>query len=126
MTDFTHGTVVRGGFNWYRNIYRLPGCLAPFVGRTIEQPSFYIGGTLDLIANNTPEAIEGMRAALPDLRGLYLVEDAGHWIQQERPEFCNEKLLGFLATLDRAPSECGPDGAGRSSAPPGRDRRESA
>jgi pimeloyl-ACP methyl ester carboxylesterase len=91
---------IRGGFNWYRNIFRLPGCLAPFVGRTIEQPTFYIGGALDLIANNTPEAIEGMRAALPDLRGLHLIEDAGHWIQQERPEFCNEQLLRFLATLD--------------------------
>jgi pimeloyl-ACP methyl ester carboxylesterase len=41
-----------------------------------------------------------MRAALPDLRGLHLIEDAGHWVQQERPDICNDLLLGFLETLD--------------------------
>jgi pimeloyl-ACP methyl ester carboxylesterase len=89
----------RGGLNWYRNINALPGILAPFQGRTITQPSCYVGGTLDLIAGNTPDAIEAMRAALPDLRGCTLLEGAGHWIQQERADEVTALLLGFLASL---------------------------
>lgn len=54
-------TGFRGGLNWYRNINRLPGCLAPWAGATLNQPSLYLGGSTDLIAGNTPEAIEAMR-----------------------------------------------------------------
>lgn len=91
---------LRGGLNWYRNINRLPGALAPFLGATIDQPSFYMGGSTDLIAGNTPEAIAGMQAALGDLRHLELIEGAGHWLQQERPAEVNAALLEFLEGLD--------------------------
>ncbi len=33
-----------------------------------------------------------------DLRGLELVEDAGHWVQYERAEAFNEVLARGLAT----------------------------
>lgn len=92
-------TGFRGGLNWYRNINRLPGALAPWVGATIEQPTFYMGGTTDLIAGNTPEAIAGMQAALPDLRHMELIEGAGHWLQQECPQEVNQALLAFLEGL---------------------------
>ncbi|MCP5029589.1 MAG: alpha/beta hydrolase [Actinomycetia bacterium] len=92
-------TGFRGGFNWYRNINALPACLAPWVGTTIKQPAFYMGGSTDMIAGNTPEAIEGTRAALPDLRHLEILEGAGHWLQQERPDEVNRALLAFLAGL---------------------------
>ncbi len=92
-------TGFRGGFNWYRNINTLPACLAPWVGTTIEQPAFYMGGSTDMIAGNTPEAIEGTRAALPGLRHLEILEGAGHWLQQERPDEVNAALLEFLAGL---------------------------
>jgi pimeloyl-ACP methyl ester carboxylesterase len=29
-----------------------------------------------------------------------IIEGAGHWIQQERPQQVNNSLLKFLATLD--------------------------
>lgn len=93
-------TGFRGGLNWYRNINALPACLAPWVGTTIKQPSFYMGGSTDMIAGNTPEAIEGTRAALPGLRHLEILEGAGHWLQQERPDEVNRALLAFLAGLD--------------------------
>ncbi len=92
-------TGFRGGFNWYRNINTLPACLAPWVGTTIEQPAFYMGGSTDMIAGNAPEAIEGTRAALPGLRHLEILEGAGHWLQQERPDEVNAALLEFLAGL---------------------------
>jgi pimeloyl-ACP methyl ester carboxylesterase len=35
-----------------------------------------------------------------DLRVNQVIPDAGHWLQQERPEVVNRLLLGFLADLD--------------------------
>ena len=88
-----------GGFNWYRNIERLPGHLAPFIGRTIEQPALYLYGEHDMVAGNTAEAIAGMQASLPDLRKCVKYQGAGHWLQQERAEEVNNELLAFFATL---------------------------
>lgn len=90
----------RGGMNWYRNINRIPGIVAPFVGTTVTQPSLYLYGEHDLIAGNTDAAVAGLSTSLPDLRGIVRLEGAGHWIQQERPEEVNEALLGFLDSLE--------------------------
>ncbi len=92
-------TGFRGGLNWYRNIKNLPACLAPWVGSTVRQPAFYMGGTTDLIAGNTPDAIELLRTSLPDLRHLEMIEGAGHWLQQEHPEEVNSALVAFLQSL---------------------------
>ena len=89
-----------GGLNWYRNMNAIPAILAPFVGATIRQPSFYMGGELDMIAGNTPDAIEAMRQALPDLRHCEIIPQAGHWIQQERPAQVTTALVDFLRSLD--------------------------
>lgn len=89
----------RGGLNWYRNIDKLPGSFAPWVGERIEVPSMYLAGSTDLIGGNTPAALEAMKTQLADLRHFEVIEGAGHWIQQERPEATNQALLGFLASL---------------------------
>jgi pimeloyl-ACP methyl ester carboxylesterase len=89
-----------GGVSWYRNINAIPAILAPFLGRTVHQPAFYIGGDTDMIAGNTPDSIEAMRLALPDLRHCELLPGAGHWIQQERPTEVTAALLQFLRSLD--------------------------
>jgi len=34
--------------------------------------------------------------ACPQLRGVHLVDGAGHWVQQEQPEVVNRLLIGFL------------------------------
>ena len=90
----------RGGLNWYRNIDLLPSILAPFFGATIRQPVCYLAGEHDLIAGNTPEALDGMRQVLPDLREFEVFAGAGHWIQQERAEQVSEILVRFLRSLD--------------------------
>ncbi len=90
----------RGGLNWYRNIKRMPGILAPFVGRTIEQPSLYLYGEHDLIAGNTERAVGALPSLLPDLRGNIRFEGAGHWLQQERPQEVSQALIEFLSGLD--------------------------
>lgn len=89
----------RGGLNWYRNIDALPGILSPFLGRTIEQPTLYLYGDLDLIAGNTPEAIAALPQLLPNLKKIVKLEGAGHWLQQERAQDVNRELLAFLEAL---------------------------
>jgi pimeloyl-ACP methyl ester carboxylesterase len=44
-----------------------------------------------------------MAGTLPDFRGVTLVEGAGHWVQQERPDETNDALLRFLADVGCAP-----------------------
>jgi pimeloyl-ACP methyl ester carboxylesterase len=56
-------------------------------------------GEHDLIAGNTPEGIEAMKAGLTDLRGCIKFEGAGHWLQQERADGVNAELLKFLDSL---------------------------
>ncbi|GLP78152.1 epoxide hydrolase [Mycobacterium antarcticum] len=90
---------IRGGLNWYRNLNALPTVLAPFVGAVIDQPSLYLAGEHDLIAGNTDEALDGMRADLPNLRGLKVFPGAGHWLQQERPVEVSAALVEFLQSL---------------------------
>lgn len=89
----------RGGLNWYRNIDLLPSILAPFFGAVLRQPVCYLAGELDLIAGNTPAALEAMRQALPDLREYEIYAGAGHWIQQERAAQVSDALVRFLRSL---------------------------
>ena len=89
----------RGGLNWYRNIKRIPSNLAPFAGKKIGQPSLYLYGENDIIAGNTPEAIDALQLGFSDLRGVRKFSDAGHWLQQERPDEVNAVIIEFLQNL---------------------------
>jgi len=33
---------------------------------------------------------------LPNLKGRLIIDGAGHWVQQERPDEVNEALIDFL------------------------------
>ena len=60
-------------------------------------PTGFVTGALDPVQQMMPGATEEMAAALPDFRGTTVVEGAGHWVQQERPEETSQALLAFLA-----------------------------
>ena len=60
-------------------------------------PSLFIGGTADPVLLMTPPAT--MDGWVTDHRGNVLVEGAGHWVQQERPEEVNAALLDFLGQV---------------------------
>ena len=92
-------TGFRGGVNWYRNMDALPAILAPFTGAAIRQPALYLGGELDLMAGNTPEALAAMPAEVPGLRTMKMYPGAGHWIQQERATEVTAELVSFLEGL---------------------------
>jgi pimeloyl-ACP methyl ester carboxylesterase len=90
------------GLNLYRNLDRNWALLAPWHRTPIRSPSLFIAGTRDLTIRNPAgqSTLSRLRDSLPGLRGLHLMEGAGHWIQQERPREVNEALLTFLDGLD--------------------------
>jgi pimeloyl-ACP methyl ester carboxylesterase len=68
-----------------------------FSGRTIDVPSMYIAGKSDWGVYQTPGAVDKMRTtACTHMSGFYLLDGAGHWVQQEQPEQVSTLLVDFL------------------------------
>jgi pimeloyl-ACP methyl ester carboxylesterase len=93
----------RGPLNRYRNSERDFADMAEFDGRQMTQPAAFLAGSLEPILGMIPgvDMIELMRAQCADLRLVRIMEDAGHWLQQERPAEVNAALLEFLGTLPK-------------------------
>jgi pimeloyl-ACP methyl ester carboxylesterase len=90
----------RGPLNWYRNIDRNIELTPQLEGAKIEQPSFFIAGSKDIVLSyGGGGLLAAMDPWVPNLRGKVLIEGAGHWVQAEKPAPVNEALLGFLRTL---------------------------
>ena len=86
----------QGGLQWYRSGVITDEPLT-FAGRTIDIPSLFIGGASDWGVYQRPGAFERMQeSACTDFRGAHLLDGAGHWVQQERPEETVRLLLEFL------------------------------
>ena len=81
-----------GGINWYRNMSR-NWRLGEGVEDRVTQPSLMIMAEKDAVL--PPSAAEGMERYVPDLEKA-LVEDSGHWTQQEQPAAVNRILLDWL------------------------------
>ena len=89
----------QGGLNWYRvrTGGRVSGELEAFTGRTIDVPSTFISGRNDWGIYQVPGAIERMqKVACTKMKEIHLLENAGHWVQQEQPDKVNALLLNFL------------------------------
>jgi pimeloyl-ACP methyl ester carboxylesterase len=92
-------TGFQGGLNWYRvrTTGRANGELEVFSGRTVDVPATFISGKSDWGIYQTPGAIEKMRkSACTRMSQIHLIEGAGHWVQQEKPDEVNSRLLQFL------------------------------
>lgn len=92
-------TGFQGGLNWYRcSIGEAHQAeLQVFAGRRIEVPALFIAGRSDWGIHQKPGALAAMQdSACAQLRGVHLVEGAGHWVQQEQPEVVNRLLIEFL------------------------------
>ncbi len=90
----------RGPLNWYRNIDRNLELTPQLEGAKIEQPSFFIAGSKDIVLSYGGGSwVAEMDRWLSDLRGKVIVEGAGHWVQAEKPAPVNEALLGFLKSV---------------------------
>ncbi len=92
-------TGFQGGLQGYRVAFEaaLNAELTLFSGRTIDQPSLFIGGRSDWGVYQNPGAIERLQQTLcPRPLGLHLVDGAGHWVQQEQPAEVSRLLVQFL------------------------------
>jgi pimeloyl-ACP methyl ester carboxylesterase len=92
-------TGFQGGLQWYRcaSNGRYTAELQTFTGRTIDVPSCFIAGKSDWGIYQKPGDIDKMqRGACTHMLGCHLVDGAGHWVQQERPEEVSKLLLQFL------------------------------
>ncbi len=91
----------RGGLNWYRNLDRNWELTAPWAGALIHQPALFIAGSEDPIIalGSGAAALQGLPAMVPGLRRKLIIDGAGHFIQQERPQPVNEAIIEFLGGL---------------------------
>jgi pimeloyl-ACP methyl ester carboxylesterase len=97
ISEFSR-TGFTGGLNWYRNLDRNWETTAELAGGMITVPSLLIAGTADPVLAFTPTD----RAA-QIVSGAYqqvMVDGAGHWLQQERPDLVNQTLLEFLKGVE--------------------------
>ena len=86
-----------GALNWYRNLDRNWELTPELDGVKVEVPARFIGGVDDPVLAMTPPTVQD--GLLADDRGTVLIEGAGHWVQQEKPEEVNAALLDFLSRL---------------------------
>ncbi|KJC35638.1 epoxide hydrolase [Bradyrhizobium sp. LTSP885] len=101
IAEFAAGYAVsgfRGGLNWYRNLDRNWELTAPWQDAQIRQPSLFMAGSNDSVIKGLIGAkrVADMERVLPNLKQKRIIDGAGHWIQQERPDEVNAALIAFL------------------------------
>jgi pimeloyl-ACP methyl ester carboxylesterase len=97
ISEFSR-TGFTGGLNWYRNFDRNWETTPELAGAKIPVPCLFIGGTADPVL-----AFTRSDRAAQVISGPYrevMIEGAGHWLQQERPDEVNATLLEFLDGLE--------------------------
>jgi pimeloyl-ACP methyl ester carboxylesterase len=93
----------RGGLNNYRNYDRNWELTLQLAEATISAPVMFIAGQDDpVIRGQTAESLTTLlKVTVKDLRGVMVLANAGHWIQQERPAVVNTALIKFLGELKK-------------------------
>jgi pimeloyl-ACP methyl ester carboxylesterase len=91
----------RGPLNRYRTAALDFAQQAAVADTRVMQPAAFIAGSLEPVLRFVPgvDMVEIMRKHVADLRLVRLIDDAGHWVQQERPVDVNAALLEFLRGL---------------------------
>ena len=94
--DYYAAAFAKSGFtgpiNWYRN-WTHNWQITAGVDPTITIPTLFIGAVDDVIV--APEQIEAMKPLVTDLT-IHMLEDCGHWSQQEKPAAVNRLILDWL------------------------------
>ncbi|MGJ3627968.1 alpha/beta fold hydrolase [Sphingomonas sp. MMS24-JH45] len=66
----------------------------------VIQPALLICGAADPVLSLIGADWETrLRSRVHDLRGIAIVPDAGHLVQQEQPDAFNRELIAFLAQI---------------------------
>ena len=100
-------TGFQGGLQWYRcaTSSKFAAELQIFSGRSIDVPSCFIAGKSDWGVYQKPGDFAKMQgSACTRMLGCDLVDGAGHWVQQERPQEVSRLLLEFLTAAAKVPA----------------------
>ncbi|MEU6990979.1 alpha/beta hydrolase [Streptomyces sp. NPDC046465] len=93
--DTFERTGFTGGLNYYRNLDRNWVLTEHLADRRVTQPALFITGSKDVVAQFMPA--KDLDRMLTDQRGNIVLDGAGHWIQQQRPDAVNAALLEFVS-----------------------------
>ena len=94
LEAFTTGGI-SGPANYYRSIYANHAATAHLADAPVPVPTMMVAADSDPVL---PVALsEGMDRWIADLR-VEVVENCGHWTQQERPDVVNDLLVDFLSS----------------------------
>ena len=91
----------RGPINRYRNQDRDWKNIPELSELKIEVPSFFIGGGKDSIRKfiKDYDAYENPGKHCNNFYGKIIIDEAGHWVQQEAPEKTTKGIINFLKKL---------------------------
>ncbi|MBS1847608.1 MAG: alpha/beta hydrolase [Actinobacteria bacterium] len=92
---FSRPGAITPALDYYRNMdanWHAAGSLA----ERIETPALMVCAEGDPVL--TPAMSDGMEARVPDLERV-LIEDCGHWTQQEQPDAFNAALIAFAQRI---------------------------
>ncbi len=94
--DYYADAFANGGFkgpiHWYRN-WSDNWRSTEGVEQTIRVPTLFIGATDDVVV--PLRQIEAMKPHIPDLE-MHMLDNCGHWSQQERPRDINRLIIDWL------------------------------
>ncbi|HTE42362.1 MAG TPA: alpha/beta hydrolase [Steroidobacteraceae bacterium] len=102
VNEFT-ASGFRGGINYYRNFHRNWETTPQLNGVQVKVPVLFIAGEKDsVIRGATAEGLTtSMKNAVPDLRGVKLFPNTGHWVQQEKAAETNAAMVEFFKSLKK-------------------------
>ena len=91
----------RGGVNYYRNFHRNWEITEHLQNTKVTVPTLFIAGTKDVVIAGASEGqLNGaMSRVVEDFRGVVLLPEIGHWVQQEAPDETNQAMFEFLQNL---------------------------
>ena len=93
-------TAFIGGLNSYRVADKNWEMGERYADANVECPTLFIAGADDPVLKMIPpEALDIMKRRVPGLRGIEIVPDAGHFVQQEQPQAVNAAIVKFLDSL---------------------------
>lgn len=88
-----------GGLNSYRTADANWEIGLPWADADVTVPTLFLYGADDPSFAFFPDWEPRLRLRVPGLRGITVIDGAGHLVQQEQPDAFNAALIGFIKSL---------------------------